>query len=47
MANYVERILRLKNRDLEVVEHVDVPALNILGHVSDRLQNRDLDEKKS
>ena len=25
-ANYVERILRLKKRDLEAAERVDVPA---------------------
>ena len=26
VANYVERILRLKKRDLEAAEQVDVPA---------------------
>ena len=31
VANYVERILRLKRRDLEAAEQVDVPAWKILA----------------
>ena len=31
VANYVERILRLKKRDLEAAEYVDVPCLENIG----------------
>ena len=47
MANYVERILRLKERDLGTVEYVGVPAYKILAHVSNGLRNRDQDERNS
>ena len=42
---YVERILRLKKRDLEGAEHVNVPAKLILANMSDDMRNRHLYER--
>ena len=47
VANYVVRILRLKKRDLEAAEQVDMLAQKILAHGSDSLRNSDLDERMS
>ena len=32
-ANYLERILRLKERNIEAAEHVGMPAKKKLAHV--------------
>ena len=47
MANYVERILRLKKRDLDTAEKAGAPAYMTLLHVSDDIRNRNLDERNS
>ena len=41
--NFVERILRLKKKDLEAMEHVGTLILMILSQVSNVIQNRELD----
>ena len=42
VANYVERILRLKKRDLEAAEHAGVPASMILEHMPNRIRLLDV-----
>ena len=45
VTNYVERILRLKERDLGAAGRVGMPAYMILAHVSNEIQNRHLEER--
>ena len=41
------RILRLKKIELKAAEHISEPAWMVLAHVSNEMQNRDLDEMNS
>ena len=47
VANYVERILRLKKRNVGAVENVVTLAWIILVHVSNDIRDRDLNERNS
>ena len=47
VANYNERIPRLRKRDLEAAEPVGTPAYMILAHMLNEIRNTDLDERNS